>query len=195
MRFGVRELIFLVVLLVVPVASYVYVFKPRNVEIREAQLEVELKRTKLTQLSELSRRLDDINLAIQKGREAIELIEAKLPSQQDVEVILEDVWQLAKKFRLEVKSVKSENPLPAALYMEQPLKVSMEGNFEGFYQFLLALERLPRITRIHQMKLERGGSSGGRRNKRDLSSSELKAAFTLSIYFQPPKGASKLSKG
>ncbi len=40
MRFGFREMIFFVVLLAVPVASYVLVFKPRNEEIRQAQDEV-----------------------------------------------------------------------------------------------------------------------------------------------------------
>ena len=36
MRFGIRELIFLVVLLAVPVASWWYVFNPRNAEIQQA---------------------------------------------------------------------------------------------------------------------------------------------------------------
>ncbi|MCH8244120.1 MAG: hypothetical protein IH897_16140, partial [Planctomycetes bacterium] len=43
MRFGIRELIFLVVLLAVPVASWWYVFKPRNAEIQQAHREIEVK--------------------------------------------------------------------------------------------------------------------------------------------------------
>ena len=42
MRFGFRELIFLVVLLAVPVASWWYVFKPRNTEIAQARMEIEI---------------------------------------------------------------------------------------------------------------------------------------------------------
>ena len=102
-----------------------------------------------------------------------------------VEVILEDVWELAAISRLTVKSIKSEKPVPAAGYMEQPLKVAMEGRFEGFYSFLLALEGLPRITRIHEMKLER--KSGGRKGKgnEDDSGGVMTAEFVLSIYFEP----------
>ena len=183
MRMGLREVIFLVVLLVVPVASYFYVFQPRNREINQAQREVEIKQAKLDKLREVADKIDDIGLAIEKGRAAIELVEAKLPSQQDVEVILEDVWQLARKARLNVKSVKSENTVPAALYMEQPLKVVMEGHFNGFYQFLMDLENLPRITRIHQMTLKRETSKGTR--ERERTPSVMKAEFTLSIYFEP----------
>ncbi len=183
MRMGLREVIFLVVLLVVPVASYFYVFKPRNVEIRQAQNEVEVKQAKLDKLREVAEKIDDIGVAIEKGRQAIELVEAKLPSQQDVEVILEDVWQHARRAHLTVKSVKSDKPVPAALYMEQPLKVQMEGAFEGFYQFLMDLENLPRITRIHQMKLERMGT-GASRDDKGVPPGTMKAEFTLSIYFE-----------
>ncbi len=182
MQFGSREVIFLIVLLVVPVASYFYVFKPRNHEIRQAQIEVENKQAKLDNLREVTAKIDDIGLAIEQGRAAIQLVEAKLPSARDVEVILEDVWELAASSRLTVKSIKSEKPVPAAGYMEQPLKVSMEGRFEGFYTFLLALESLPRITRIHQLKLER--KTAGRSGDEDPSG-VMKADFVLSIYFEP----------
>ena len=99
------------------------------------------------------------------------------------DLILEDVWELAASARLSVKSIKSEKPVPAAGYMEQPLKISMEGRFEGFYRFLLALESLPRITRIHQLKLER--KTKGRSDDEDPSG-VMKADFVLSIYFESP---------
>ncbi len=183
MRFGPREVIFFIVLLVVPVASYFYVFKPRNAEIKQAQIEVESKQAKLDKLREVSEKIDDIGLAIDRGRAAIQLVETKLPSARDVEVILEDVWELAAASRLNVRSVKSETPVPAAGYMEQPLRIVMEGQFEGFYEFLLALESLPRITRIHEMKLDR--QAGGRRGDEDDRSGVMKAEFVLSIYFEP----------
>jgi type IV pilus assembly protein PilO len=181
MRFGFREVVFLVVLLVVPVASYFYVFKPRNAEIRQAQKEVEIKQAKLDKLRQVTAKIEDIGLAIEQGRSAIDLVEAKLPSARDVEVILEDVWQLAASARLDVKSIKSENAVPSAGYMEQPLAVSMEGNFDGFYRFLMALENLPRITRLHSLKLERKSFARGEPDNTGI----MRADFTLSIYFQP----------
>ena len=184
MRMGIREAIFLIVLLVVPVASYIYVFKPRNKEIRQAQTEVEIKQAKLEKLREVAAKIDDLGEAIAKGRSAIELVEAKLPSEDDVEVILEDVWQLAKKARLVVKSVKSKKAVPAAGYMEQPLAIDIEATFEGFYKFLMELERLPRITRIHEMRLEKV-TQNSRRGERDATPGMMKAQVTLSIYFQP----------
>ena len=185
MRFGLRELIFLVVLLAVPVASWWYVFKPRNTEILQARMEIEIKQTKLDKLREVAKRIDDIGLAIEQGREAVELIEAKLPNRDQVEDILEKVWQLAKRNHLSLKSVKSEKPVPATLYMEQPLRVSLTGRFDGFYQFLLEMENLSRITRVPRMKLERIMETGGL-NDADLDTGLMQADFTLSIYFEQP---------
>jgi len=185
MRFGFRELVFLVVLLAVPVASWWYVFRPRNTEIAQARMEIEIKQVKLDKLREVAKRIDDIGLAIEQGREAVELIEAKLPNRDQVEDILEKVWQLAKRNHLNLKSVKSEKPVPATLYMEQPLRVSMTGRFDGFYQFLLEMENLSRITRVPRMKLERITETRGL-NDPEFDTGMMTADFTLSIYFEQP---------
>ncbi len=184
MRFGTRELIFFAVLLAVPVASYIYLFAPRNTEINQAREEMQVKQMRLDQLAEVVSAIDDLGLAIERGQESIERIEAKLPREQDVEGILERVWQIAAQNHLNVRSVNSEDPVPAAQYMELPLRVVMEGQFDGFYQFLLELENLPRITRIHQMELKRTEIRGPRQD-RDLPPGWARAEFILSIYFEP----------
>lgn len=184
MRFGIREAIFFVVLLAVPVASFMYVFKPRSEEIRKANSEIATKTERLDKLEQVTSRIDDIDRAIEEGRESIQLIEAKLPNEKDVEGTLEDVWTLANENGLLVKSVKSEKPVPAAMYMELPLRVQMDGSFNGLYQFLLALENLPRITRIHQMNLERP-DNGKNVQAKESPKGWVNAEFTLSIYFQP----------
>ncbi|MBT8484283.1 MAG: type 4a pilus biogenesis protein PilO [Phycisphaerales bacterium] len=184
MTFGLREAIFLIVLLAVPTVSLFYVFKPRNEDIREALHEITVKQTRLDKLEEVTAKIDDIGLAIEEGRDSIAMIEAKLPSDQDVEGIMEQVWQIAARNRLTVKSVKSEKMAPAAQYRELPLKMIVEGEFDGFYQFLLELENLERITRIHEMSLDRASAhAAGRRA--DLAPGAMTAEFTLSIYFEP----------
>lgn len=192
MKFGLREFIFFIVLLAVPVASYFYLFKPRNDDIRKANEEIAMKQTRLDTLAAVAAKIDDIGLEIERGRESVKTIEAKLPSAQDVEGILEQVWQTARRNALTLVSVKSERPVPAAMYMEQPLKVSMEGQFDGFYQFLLELENLPRITRIHQIKIEKAKPAAG--GKEDaLPPGSMKSEFILSIYFEP-QGSSSANK-
>jgi len=189
MRFGLREIIFFAVLLAVPLASWMYVFQPRNEDIERAQNEIARKQRRLSQLHEMTAQIDDIGAELEKGRDSIRLIEAKLPSQEDVEGILEQIWQVAKRNQLSLRSVKSGEPVPAAMYMEQPLEVIMEGNFNGFYQFLLEMEELPRITRIHDMELIRIGEKDTPDEQHQVMPGAMRADFTLSIYFKPQQMA------
>jgi type IV pilus assembly protein PilO len=181
MRFGIRELIFFIVLMAVPIASFLFVFKPRNELINTARQEIQLKQSRMDRLAAITSRLDDLGLAIANGRESIELIEQKLPNQEGVDDILEQVWQIAKRNRQIVKSVKGKKQVPAALYMELPLEMEMEGDFDGFYQFLLELENLPRITRVHQLNIERLDEKN---EDGEIRPGIAKAKFTLSIYFE-----------
>jgi len=192
MQISIRLIIYFLVLLAVPIASYMYVFQPRNEDIAQAEREIEMKSARLDKLDEMVAQIDDIGLEIEKGRDAIELIEAKLPSQQDVEVILEQIWQLAENNSLKLRSVKSRDAVPAAMYMEQPLDVVMEGEFNDFYQFLVQLEELPRITRIHEMDLTRIGVKD-KPDDNDLPPGSMRAEFTLSIYFEPKNAPTELS--
>jgi type IV pilus assembly protein PilO len=174
MRFGPREIVLLLVLLAVPLSSYWLVFRPQNAEISQAKREIEHKREMLDKLREATSRNEDLQRANEEIRSSIETIEARLPSNKEVDGIVRQVSQLAIESGLEPPALKSAKPVTAAMYMEQPLEMSTEGDFRGYYKFLLALEQLPRITRILDMKLERSEKTDG----------AIKASFTLSIYFE-----------
>ena len=73
--------------------------------------------------------------------------------------------------------MNTSKPVPTALYMEQPIEIEVMGSFVGFFTFLADIEKLPRITRVHDLKITGQNKEG----------EELKAEFTLSIYFQDDK--------
>lgn len=178
MRFGHRELIFLVVLLSVPVASFFFVFKPQNAEIQRARDEIAHKEEMLRKLTEVTSQSENLASLNQEIFDAIQMIEARLPSAKEVDVVLSQVAEIAKGRKLALEKVKSEKPVSAAAYMEQPLNMVITGDFEGFYSFLLDLEQLDRITRMPSLNIERS---------RDIDGA-MKAEFTLSIYFEPNDG-------
>jgi len=195
MRFGIRELIFVLVLLAVPAGAFHFVFRPQQDDIKVIEQRNEMMLGKLQRLNELTDRVPDLQAEIDRGQEAIELMEAKLPARQDVEHVLENVWQIAERNQQRVRSVKTQPPVPTAAYMELSLDVEMEGHFNGFYQFLFELEQLSRITRIHDMKVTSAAykdskSNRNRQRQRNRDNTEeippgsMRAEFTLSIYFE-----------
>jgi len=179
MRFGFREIVFIVVLLGLPVAAYFFVFEPVNGQIEQVRKENAVKQAKLDKL-EVARHIEDLGNEIEKLDEAIAMFEAKLPAEKEVEVILKEVWQLATERGLRPRSVRTGKPVRSVMYDELPIKMEIIGDFDGFYAFLLDLERLDRITRVPDLELEKLRDTEG----------HMKAAFTLSIFFEPHAKAS-----
>ena len=170
-----RQLIFIALLLVIPLASFFIVFRPQNQAIARARQEIELKQAMLSKLREATARSSDLERANAEIGESIAAIESRLPSDKEMDLVLRDVAKIAENAGLLMKNFKrSEKPLPAGLAMEQPLTVEIEGDFDGFYRFLLELERLPRITRLPDFQMERMDDVDG----------ALTTRFTLSVYYQ-----------
>jgi type IV pilus assembly protein PilO len=181
MRFGLRELVFLGLLMAVPIAAWFVVFQPRHQQIEQARVEVDTKQSTLRQLARVTSRIEDLRLEIETGREALDRLERRIPGRDGVDAVLQQITEIAMQNRLVVRSVKGDRPLAAPLYMELPLKMSIEGEFEGLYDFLAELESLERITRVHHLKVSR--SLSGRNANEDLGS--LKAELAISIFFDP----------
>lgn len=173
MRLGIRELVFLLLLVAMPVAAYFFVFEPRNAQINEAREEIQQKQLKLKQLEAATRSMDDLGKEIEKLSKAIEIFEHKLPAQREVEVVLQQVWEMASRQRLVPKRVQPEKPIAANQYSEQRIRMRIVGDFDGFYRFLLDLERLRRITRMPQMKMKKISSEEG----------QLEIELTMSVFF------------
>ena len=60
-------------------------------------------------------------------------------------------------------------------FREQEIELSVTGHFSGYYQFLLQLERLPRVMRIKRMHV----------TKMNVPDGQVQAEMTLSVFFAP----------
>jgi len=179
MRFGIREFILILILLAVPVSSYWWVFRPVNKELEAAEQETRHKQEMLEKLRTETARSADLQRANNEIKKSIDSIESRLPSGKEMDSIIRQVSDLALAVGLPAPTIKSSIPLTAAMYKEQPIKMSIRGDFRAFYEFLLRVEQLPRITRIPEMKVTRDEDTDG----------VMKADFTLSIYFQDQPAA------
>ncbi len=179
MKFGLRELLFLMVLVAMPLSAYFFLFKPQNDDIIKAKREIEVKERDLSRLEEAQARTEDLERENEELALAISTVEGRLPNGKEVDVILEQVSDLARKSKLDLRKVTALKPVQMAGYMEQPLEMTIAGDFDDFYSFLLSVEQLDRITRLPEMVMEKAEKQDG----------AMEATFTLSIYFQNTKGA------
>ena len=184
MRFGIRELVFLMLLLAMPVAGYLFVYEPRNTQYAAAREEIKVKQEKLRQLELATANINDLGSEIDHLTEAIALFEQKLPAGREVEVILKQVWELAAKNKLTPRSVRTDPPTKRAQFAEQPIKMVITGDFDDFYSFLLDLEKLNRITQLPVVKMKKMDSDDG----------QMQADIVLSIFYENA-GVGSLASG
>ncbi|MBX3322505.1 MAG: type 4a pilus biogenesis protein PilO [Phycisphaeraceae bacterium] len=180
MKLGTREIITFLIVLMIPVVSYLLVFRPQNRDIEASLTEISHKRDILRRLQDETSRNADLLEANRRIAERIKKDEARLPSSQGVDEIVRQVSGLAIESGLAPPTLKSLKPLEASVYWELPLEMTTSGTFRGFYEFLRRLERLPRITRVVQMEIKRG--------RTELKEPEITVKFTMSIYFQQGEG-------
>ena len=173
MKLGLRELLFLLLLLAVPVGAYMWIFKPANVHAEQQRQEIDAKTQKLASLQKALVGIKDLNDEVKKLREAVDFFEAKLPKHHEIHRVLEQVTKIAERHRLETRLFKTLKPQPFAAYSEQPIELEVGGNFDAYYQFLLELEKLPRITKVKDMDLTKNKDNEG----------AMEATMDLSIYF------------
>src|SRR5688572_25505477 len=177
MKFGVREIIFVGLMVGLLCASFFILDKKSKK--RSAKLnDVQAMQQSLTNLRISMAGIDDQDRKISELQQAITFFESKLPQAKEVDKILKEVWQMAEANSLQTKTIKTMKSERNANYSEQPIQMSLGGDFNGFYAFLLQLEKLPRITRVTHMDLQKISGRDG----------EMTAQMTLSIFFEPDTG-------
>lgn len=159
MKIGLREIVFTVLLAALPLGSWWFVFRPSNAQASEATKSIEAKQAKLGQLNKTLGTLGDIQQEIDGLQKGVSFLQAKLPNEKEIDKVLQEVWRLAESNQLTTKSIRTLDKSEATFvsstsaHAEQPIVMKLEGDFRGFYSFLLALENQPRIMRIRKMTL------------------------------------------
>lgn len=172
---ALRQALFFLLLIAMPVASWYFFFEPQNKKITKAKEDIKIKEDLLDRLRAATAKAPDLKRQNEETAAKIASIEASLPSSKEMDDILRQVANIAQKNELKIPQFKrSDKILTAGTAMEQPLEIEITGNFDGFYQFLLELEKLQRITRIPDFSIVRADEKDG----------EMETKLTLAIYYQ-----------
>jgi len=178
MTSGFRKAVFSVLLFGVAVVGYQYMIKPANRHLADTKGRLETKLTQLTKFGKAATAAEGLTKQLEQLEEAIKFFESKLPPKSQIHKVLEQVTVIAQKQGLKPKTIRTLKKKDNMGYIEQPLKMELEGNFSSFYSFLLEIEKLPRIIKIRELKLDKQKSTEG----------QIAADFIVSIFFQNKTG-------
>jgi type IV pilus assembly protein PilO len=177
MTSGIRHLIFFALIIAMAYISWAYMIKPANAALTQERAAAEQKRAKLAELERAKTTASDLNEQLKKVEDAIQVFESKLPPKSEIHTVLENVTLIAQKNGLTPKTISAMKPSVKNGYIEQPLKMELDGDFNSYYTFLLELERLDRITKIRELSLKKKSQYEG----------QTEATFVMSIFFMDSK--------
>jgi type IV pilus assembly protein PilO len=147
---------------------------PMHRKIAENSTAIAERQSQLVQLQNVSNQITGIQDEIRRLQEALSFFEHRLPQEREIDVILRQVWRIAEAKTLVPRSVRTSTPETLARYSSQPITLSLEGTFEGFYDFLLGLEQMPRLTKVRQMQI----------TKMPADDATVQADILMDIYFE-----------
>jgi type IV pilus assembly protein PilO len=176
MQFGIRTILFVMLLVGMLIFSYAVLFKPLKQQRDDALADTRQKKERLEALSGTMKDNKDMTTEIDKLRTAIGFLEGKLPKETEMDHVLQDVWKAAKDNNLNIKSVRNGKSVEGTAYSQQPIRMVVEGPFHpSFFKFLSTVEGLDRLTKISDMKIDADEKS---------TNGSITADFTLTIYYE-----------
>jgi len=174
MTSSIRHLIFFVLIIGMAYVSWAFMIKPANQNLSEQRDDMEKQQAKLNELQRATTTAEDLTEQLRKFEEAIEVFESKLPPSSEIHTVLENVTLIAQRHGLTPKTIRTLKNEVNRGYIEQPLEMELDGNFNSYYAFLLELEKLDRITKIRELSLRKKSKEEG----------QTEAKFIMSIFFQ-----------
>lgn len=169
-----KQIIFYVSLVGLTILSYQFMIKPANKSLAAQQARIQSKSEKLAEFEKAVEAAYDLNIQLQQLQDAVKFFESKLPPTSEIYKVLEQVTLIAQKQGLQPRTIRTLVSKINSGYIEQPLKMELEGDFSSFYSFLLELEKQPRIMKIRSLDLKKVNNREG----------SVVADFTVSVFFQ-----------
>ena len=171
---GIRKIVFSAFLFGMAFVSFKFMIQPTNQALGQTKERVQTQSVRLREFEQAAVAAKSFDKQLEKLQEAIDFFESKLPSTSETHRVLEQVTLIAQRQGLQPKTISTMDMRNNSGYIEQPMKMTLEGNFNSFYSFMLELEKLPRIIKVRELDLNKTGDSEG----------WVQASFVISIFFQ-----------
>jgi len=146
--------------------------RPRNTAMAEERQEIQTRQTTLQLLEVETAKLVGTEQQLERLTRAVEAFEGSLPRQGEIDVILREVWVIADAAGLKTQRIKTQKDRRQDGFRVLPIEMGLRGPFTGVYRFLLAIERLPGVTKVESLKLVTVGDAGD----------EVDASLILNVY-------------
>ncbi len=107
MKFSIREIILVALTVAIPVGAWWTVYRPNNARNVAMTKEVEARQAKLQELNRVTGTIGDLKMEIASLEKAIQFFRSRLPTEKEIDKVLQEVWRLAESNNLSTKSIRT----------------------------------------------------------------------------------------
>jgi len=177
MNSSTRILVTVIAAAALAAAVAFFVILPMRNQAEENRAAIAERQGQLTRLQRVAQRINDLNQEVARLESALAFFENRLPQQREIDVIVREVSKIAEATALTTRSIRTTAGEDLPRYNSQPITMTLEGPFNGFYEFLLGIEQLPRITKVRQIQI----------SKVPLKEGVVQAELLMDIFYEKPK--------
>lgn len=134
------------------------VIGPSREQLKAAEAREVVLQHELEQKNGVASSLESRTRRVQVMQDNVSGLLQQLPGVSDIPGLLDDIARLAAANGLVVEGVTVLDEQPGALYVEEPVQLSVFGGYHDLAAFVSALGGLSRIVTVHDVALRRDGS-------------------------------------
>ncbi len=155
----VKNIIFVVFLLVFIYLNYSFIYQPRNERIEELDGQISTLQTKIAEGRRIAARLDDLKKEYAELTERLKFVEVLLPKEKDIPDFLVLLQDTMDEFNIDFSNFSPQNLAQErdAIYARLPINMTFTANYFETINFLDRLENFPRIVDVKDLRLNPTG--------------------------------------
>lgn len=151
----IRIVVLIILFIVVVGGIYFFLVKDNISKYKSERGKEQILRTDFREKYHKSVNLKAYEEQNKEMEESLRKIIKKLPTEDKMPELLDDISQEAKKAGLQYELIKPHDPIAKSFYTEQPIELLLIGNYHGFGKFASGLASLSRIVTLHEFNIVR----------------------------------------
>lgn len=170
-------LIFAIVIVCLAGVVYMYVHKDLVKKRDAIQAEIETLSLSVAQGTAIESRYNQFKHELEQLNERLAVLQSILPAEKETPTVLRSVQQMAAASNLEIIKVTPQPVIPHAFYSDWPIKMEVEGNYNGLGRFFEKVSRATRIIDVGTLTIK--GNEKTADPKRTLTASYTATTFVF----------------
>jgi type IV pilus assembly protein PilO len=169
--------IFTVLMVALAVVFYIYYLRDFVTENDKLQTEIARLETTVSQATAIESRLKQFRQELAQLEKYLDTLKGILPEEKETPTVLRSVQQMAAASNLKIDKFTPQPVVPRDYYSDWPIKIEVEGNYDGLGTFFEKISQSTRIINVDSIAI-----TGVDKEKDQNSSRTLTANCTATTF-------------